>query len=155
MLTEGGDLCFSASCPWMTVALFISEERLVPLFQEEDYQQQLLMGLVCAFVTVCTRGRTTSKSVKSKIISSSAEWKLTQSSKGTKAVFPKFWSSSSWYHNMILIGPGIIRHKGITGMESWSVQVVFSTTTFFLNCFSVPLNFILICQLFWDYFTSF
>ncbi|KGL91558.1 Gamma-secretase-activating protein, partial [Charadrius vociferus] len=29
-------------------ALFISEERLVPLFQEEDYQQQLLMGLMVA-----------------------------------------------------------------------------------------------------------
>lgn len=79
----------------MTVALFVSEERLVPLFQEEDYQQQLLMGLVCAFVTVCTRGRTTSTSVKSKIISSSAEWKLTQSSNGTKVMFPKFWISSS------------------------------------------------------------
>lgn len=126
------------SCPWMTVALFISEERLVPLFQEEDYQQQLLMGLVCAFVTVCTRGRTTSTSVKSKIISSSAEWKLTQSSNGTKVMFPKFWISSSWYHNMILIGPDIIRHKGPTGMESWSVRVIFSTTTFFFNCFSVP-----------------
>ncbi|KFV42877.1 Gamma-secretase-activating protein, partial [Tyto alba] len=28
--------------------LFISEERLVPLFQEEDHQQQLLMGLMVA-----------------------------------------------------------------------------------------------------------
>nr|XP_047924377.1 gamma-secretase-activating protein isoform X5 [Anser cygnoides] len=41
-----------------------SEERLVPLFQEEDQQQQLLMGLVRAFVTVCTRGRTTSTNAK-------------------------------------------------------------------------------------------
>ncbi|NXE17750.1 GSAP protein, partial [Ardeotis kori] len=32
----------------MILALFISEERLVPLFQEEDYQQQLLMGLMVA-----------------------------------------------------------------------------------------------------------
>ena len=74
----------------MILALFISEEKLVPLFQEEDYQQQLLMGLVCAFVTVCTRGRTASTKVKSKLISSSAEWKLTQSSYGTNMVFPKF-----------------------------------------------------------------
>ncbi|NXF53716.1 GSAP protein, partial [Oceanites oceanicus] len=36
------------SCPGMILALFISEERLVPLFQEEDYQQQLLMGLMVA-----------------------------------------------------------------------------------------------------------
>ncbi|NXX57887.1 GSAP protein, partial [Scopus umbretta] len=36
------------SCPRMILALFISEERLVPLFQEEDYQQQLLMGLMVA-----------------------------------------------------------------------------------------------------------
>lgn len=57
----------------MILALFISEERLVPLFQEEDYQQQLLMGLVCAFVTVCTRGRTTSTNIKSKLVSSSTE----------------------------------------------------------------------------------
>lgn len=52
----------------MTLVLFIPEERLVPLFQEEDYQQQLLMGLVRAFVTVCTRGRPTSTNVKSKIL---------------------------------------------------------------------------------------
>ncbi|KFP42467.1 Gamma-secretase-activating protein, partial [Chlamydotis macqueenii] len=32
----------------MILALFISEERLVPLFQEEDSQQQLLMGLMVA-----------------------------------------------------------------------------------------------------------
>lgn len=56
----------------MTLVLFISEERLVPLFQEEDQQQQLLMGLVRAFVTVCTRGRTTSTNAKSKIVSSRA-----------------------------------------------------------------------------------
>lgn len=36
----------------MIVALFVTEARLVPLFEEEDYQQQLLMGLVCAFVSV-------------------------------------------------------------------------------------------------------
>lgn len=96
-------------------ALFISEERLVPLFQEEDYQQQLLMGLVCAFVTVCTRGRTASTNVKSKLLSSSVEWKLTQSRYGTSVVF---LSSRVHSHDIVLTGHGIIRHRGKTATES-------------------------------------
>lgn len=112
---------FIVSHPWMTLALFIPEERLVPLFQEEDYQQQLLMGLVRAFVTACTRGCPTSTNVKREILSSRAEWKLIQSSCGTYLVFPKFWNSWSWCHDIILIGHDI-KHRGKTAMESWFVK---------------------------------